>query len=135
MKTINFELSKRLNDLWLLDNIETEFKYYKMWDTYISLHESEFYKSDWDNIKTLTLEKAIEFLPWKINMPKYHRWYLWDDVLCILAIEPKDDHIEVKYNHWNMWTYIWQSWKTPLEAIEKMIEYLLDNNLIWQEKN
>jgi len=26
MKTINFQLSKILNDLWLLDNIETEWK-------------------------------------------------------------------------------------------------------------
>lgn len=30
MKTIWFELSKKLNDLWLLDNVETEFVYHKI---------------------------------------------------------------------------------------------------------
>ena len=118
MKTINFELSKRLNDLWLLDNIETEYCYNIDWDLL-----SWFYaKKEYNQIvyKTLTLEEAIDFLPTYILKHKRAKKYF--------QIYRNKDWYNIWYEfiHWEF------SKKTLLEAIEKMIEYLLDNNLLWK---
>jgi len=122
MKTINFELSKRLTEWWYLDNIETEYCYssYKWENDFILL---EWYKyntinEDWDEydmIKTLTISEALDFLPnniyWckNLQMGKQEaRYTYWDE----------DD--------WAIYFY----GETLLEAIEKLITHLLDNNLL-----
>lgn len=127
MKTINFELSKRLNDLWLLDDIETEYFYYKPYKDKDKWHiwpNSIVYWIDRWDIKTLTLEEAIEFLPKKLEvetisfqemilfMNKNEIWYYCRDLQDTII------------------NYIW---KTLLEAIENMITYLLDNNLLTKD--
>ena len=69
MNTISLELSKRLNDWWYLDNIETEYFYWNWWDSWYSLRKKwearniHFLRSEWD-YKTLTLEEVIK-LYWK----------------------------------------------------------------------
>ena len=109
MKTINFELSKRLNDLWLLDDIETEY-FYRTWDNVLY----NWNPWDWPNwIKTLTLEEAIEFLP---------DWYMVLKNNWKFIIENLNDYINPLYK--------WKHFNTLLEAIEDRIEYLLDNNLL-----
>lgn len=126
-KTINFELSKRLNDLWLLDEIETEYIYWinTKWEPNISkiynhynwidkLYPVEYYK-------TLTLEEAIEFLPkelilnWNNCNPYFNNTNCW--------------YSDSKYNIIHR-----EKWKNIIEAIQKMIEYLLNNNLLWKKK-
>ncbi len=72
MKTINIKLSKKLNELWLLNNIETEYWYYYTSDNWYMITETEY---DWNKI-------------------------------------------------------VGQDYKTPLEAIENILEYLIKNNLI-----
>lgn len=78
MKTINFELSKRLSDLWLLDNIETEYFYTKrdiwFWNIDYDIIEWRYFNiEDWD-IKTLTLEELPKFIfdiVWEYKLNKY----------------------------------------------------------------
>lgn len=115
MKTINFELSKRLKDLWLLDNIETKYSYWYFnfnWDDIVKIfNNSELIESHFEKYKTLTLEEAIEFI-WKkmcqmeLLYPNAWMWYL-QTVL-----------------KWP--TFQWDL----IEVFEQFIEYLLDNNLI-----
>ena len=125
IKTINLELSKRLNELWLLDNIETEYFWVK------TVH-GEWIIVYWDGeepisveeVKTLTLEEAIEFLP---------EWlFIRDDFKYLLTIQRTNTKKwRVIYEHINQIDIFWdQVEDTLLEAIEKMIEYLLDNNLL-----
>lgn len=117
MKTINFKLSERLNEKWLLDNRDTEYVYHKSWTRKENIFENKNHlEINWF-IKTLTFEEAIEFLPLIDNSVldfaklknKYRIWYP--------LISEKINFIH---------------WKTLLEAIEKMIEYLLDNDLLWK---
>jgi len=115
MKTLNFKLSKRLNEAWILDDIETEetiFVWWKAWE---------------DFIKTLTLEEAIDFLPKTIQD--------WD--LYWLQINWQSNwEYWIRYNNYAIRQFIHvQHWKTLLESIEKMLEYLLDNNLLTNKKN
>jgi hypothetical protein len=123
MKTISFELSKRLNDLWLLENIKTKFYIHKLvndeivvddteWHKYIT-HCGELekvaYKEGYMNYKTLTLEEACKFL---VRL---------DDVTPI----------DIYFN--KIW-FIKPSkifhFLEDLLNVEKLIEYLLDNNLL-----
>jgi len=135
MKTITLELSKRLAPY--LEDVDTEY-----W--------LEIYTSDWEDIneapedfwnlypiwntradtsvsykqiKTLTLEEAIEFLPKK--HPKYKEYYL--------RMMLYDKTWDVEYWMCEPCETMWGAcWKTLLEAIEKMLEYLLDNDLLWK---
>ena len=114
MKTINFELSKRLNDLWLLDNMETEYWY--EYDNETKNCDINYFLPFNKNIicKTLTLDESIEFI-------KNYNNTLIDFRLCI--------------NYWEYYIisnckHYYFRWKTFIEAIEKMIEFLLDNNLL-----
>ena len=105
MKTLWFKISKKLSDLWLLDNIETEYIY----DINYNLRK---YNTRWDYlffIKTLTEIEARKFI--KLDtLPEYAR-----------------NRITTLYTQW------FNCWKTLLEAIEEMLEYLLDNDLLWKE--
>ena len=121
MKVIkNIELLKRLQSyLW-----ETE-KYYnwrftfhwatlrhcfKLWTE----REENYYKAP-------TLEEALELLPSEIN--------IWGRYAC-LKIQKSKWFYKILY------TPILKTrnefYDSLLEAVEKMLEYLLDNNLLWK---
>ena len=112
MKTISFELSKTLNDLWLLNNIETEYWLYKNpnWDIIVCWYED-------NNIwKTLTLEEAIIFI-WNIKwlsskLIVFEWWYTWTN-----------NKIDINISNTDL-----------LLITEWYIEYLIDNNLITNNK-
>ena len=113
-KTINLEISKRLNEGWYLEGIETEYYFYKNpnGDFAIINHPDD---PEWINgYKTLNLEEAIEFLPYQIQY-KYDNWGL--------CITKTGKEYQVEYEHT-------ETWETLLEAIEKMLTYLLDNDLL-----
>lgn len=126
-KTISFELSKRLNELWLLDNIETKYV--------INIETKELLTNDYVNFpsiydtKTLTLQEAIEFLPYRIknNQNFYLLHFRKTEVFWV-------NQFNIDYYKWdnyNIWLFYWEiNWETLLESVEKMITYLLDNNLI-----
>lgn len=162
MEYIKFELAKKLNELWLLDNIDTEFVYNDYWTIYFAddikfvdtrkecnkIHNCEPYyifhnansyaiqnqKNEWFIYKTLTTEEALEFLPDNIV------WVYW--ALFNLVIDKNRDWylIDYKnYKHW-YWHIKWGKYfknnntRLPLiEAIEQIIENLIDNNLIWKK--
>ena len=116
MNTINFELSKKLTVWWYLDNLEVVNKepYFKPW----TLEEIL--------VKKMSLDEAIDFLPNKINdyylvLWKNEFWYWWNyfkrDELELYIL---DDYL-LKQTFWK---------QTFLEIIEKMLEYLLYNNLL-----
>lgn len=118
MKTIKFELSKRLNELWFLDNINPLWIYAKLENWYTPINEYS-YMEELD-YKTLTIEEAIEFLPKEIDKHFLNFWPLFDIWY-------------VQYQHWLWYINHWVKWTTLLEAVENMIEYLLDNNLLWNK--
>jgi len=145
MKTINLELSKRLAPY--LEDVDTEYSYYFYKDDNWKITNSIWkYKHSFvrtkifyitEEYKTLTLEEAIEFLPIKI---------LKDWVFYKYSIETEEaNEDEVYYKrYWiiyydTSWLYrdkFWNDlpwWNTLLEAIEKILEYLLDNNLLWKK--
>lgn len=114
MKTINITLSKKL--IPYLKNIDTKF-YYEDW---FIIHkwwvDIKNYKKLW-LIKTLTLEEAIEFILKKIGV---------------------EDSLQL----WNNYIWFFIKWELVLElsnfsllqAIEKILEYLLDNKKLWTQK-
>jgi len=135
-KTINLELSKRLAPY--LEGVETEFAY--IWTMSRDLVKDEYiekpvakwqirasYFSPLPDIKTLTLEEAIDFLPYRQNQ----KWRV-DRVHTLSIFKKQDDYFVAYY-----WEINWfleeikiQNGKTLLEAIESMITHLLDNNLL-----
>lgn len=141
MKTIDFELSKKLNDLWLLDNIDTEYVYHKIikwideWKYVIIINHELEWKTKTD-IKTLTIEEAIEFLPRTISVDKDYFWKAPIGRIHILW------HKDTK--EWSVWYTIIESqllvlenwdvvdieWQTLLEAIENLLYFLLENWLL-----
>lgn len=128
----NLQLLKKLEPL--LENMDVEFIACIDWEDnwQCSWHTTRIVKSDTKNIetydwwdmcqsgtdfyKTLTLKKSIEFLKqlWelKIILTNYrcNLYLLWNKLI--------------------KWENIHISTDTLLEAIEKMLEYLLDNNLL-----
>ena len=123
-KVLKFELSKRLNYLWLLDNIETEYWFTETWKFF-----------PWECIyKTLTLEEAIEFL--------IKQKITFIDIIMPITNGHYHTINSIRYfNNWKLWEIFtrgdedWYTdveiyWKTFIEAIEKMLDYLLDNNLL-----
>jgi hypothetical protein len=131
----NLELLKKLQPyLW-----ETEYKI------------TQYYKSDWspsyhfkktihksnENIyttafssksfKTLTLEEAYDKLP---------RLLLNEDHFYTPTIAPAINKTYISYDHIDLELDSLTGsieWRTLLQAIEKMLEYLIDNNLLKDE--
>ena len=132
MKTINLELCKKLTEAGILDNIETEYYINSQWVINENLFNNKHLKSI-NAVKTLTCEEAYDILPNKI----------WEKYLNIQKAWNNLQYFEVDENSIPIddWETIESSWKTLLddnqinteklllEAIEKMIEYLLENNL------
>lgn len=130
MKTINFELSKQLNEKWLLDDRETEYVYEKNRENERNLFENN--ADDifmYETIKTLTLEEAIEFLPPYIYTDTFEFLTMWrNKEVWKISYYGKYDltSLDILYEDF--------SWVTLLIAIEKMIKYLLKNDLLWQKQ-
>ena len=143
MKTINFELSKRLNERWLLNNIDTEYLIYKNKKWIVSIEENKKLTT-WTSFneiqkecialkeeiyKTLTLEEAIEFMPIYIKWKYKFNYEKFNKVVPYSNMRKWDKHwIKYTYN----WEWYIQYWKTLLEAIEEMLEWLLNNKLLWK---
>ena len=118
MKTINFELSKKLYEKWLLKFKQYEYsRFFRVDDEWNSLavckNSYNEFLEEYKEYPTMALEEAIKFLPreilwWELQMNKTCIWYEWAKTIWLLKF----------------------CWKTLLEAIEKMLEYLLDNNLL-----
>ena len=145
MKTINLELSKRLANY--LDSVKTEYSWIEKsepikWNIYWTefKHTWKFFvwkkfmdRADtnfWKEYKTLTLEEAIEFCPKRYKQQYSELTWTKNDYRLIM----------VKLDKWYCFKisdeFQWGTdksccWKTILQAIEKMLEYLLDNNLLW----
>lgn len=153
MEHIKFELAKKLNELWLLDNIDTEFVYNDYWTIYFAddikfvdtrkecnkIHNCEPYyifhnansyaiqnqKNEWFIYKTLTTEEVVEFLP---------KTYIDKDWLIYRLTIIRDSKWLIMYWDEQDNTKVNSTWETFLEAIEQMIEILIDNNLLWQQQ-
>lgn len=137
MKTINLELSKRLHEWGWLDGIETEHcwsidnkqTWYQKYSD--ALHGQENWICNYDFIfKALTLEEAIGLLPTEV-------WYL-QYKLYITKHKELNRFItweyQIYYFYWiDSETLKSVFWETLLEAIEKMLTYLLDNDLLWKQ--
>ena len=125
-KYINFELSKKLNDLGLLDNIETKYWIWQVWWVCTKLeleYLNPWYKANECWYKTLTLKEAIMFLP-KTYSDNEDYWYK-------LIITYNNNNWIVMYWDIEEHTWVFQSWASLIEVIEKMIIFLLDNKLLW----
>jgi len=123
MRTINLELSKKLAPY--LKEVDTEYIWVDI-QWCIDIIKTNNWLDEFDYIcKTFTLEEAIEFLPKTVK-----DWYIY-----WLQINWKSNlEYWIRYNNYAIRKFIYsQRWKTLLEAIEKMLEYLLDNNLLWKK--
>jgi len=119
--TIWLELSKRLTDLWLLDNIETEFSYDNNWYLYNNL-QKEFEDKYKKFYKTLTVKEAIDFIVYNIIVE-------FPNSFSIEIFKRKD-----WIHYYISWIWEWIG-ETQIEAIEEVLEYLLDNNLLLNNIN
>jgi hypothetical protein len=128
-KVISLELAKRLAPY--LENIETEYFYDNNWEAYIydKYNKYKLY------IKTLTLEEAIEFLPKQIKVKEYYNSTEYSIKKWYLQIEFIEKYMIFYINNKNISESITKAfyWKTLLEAIQQILTYLLDNNLLWQK--
>lgn len=119
MKVItNIELLKKLqpyigeSEYWLYKwEVYEQYELEMMWDNIIDFNYRE------KGLKTLTLEEAIELLPKTMYMYIYNlSWYSVSvGSLCKTIFD------DVKFK-----------WETLLQAIESMIFYLLENELLWK---
>ena len=117
IKTISFELSKRLTEY--LDNIETEYWIWQVW--WVCKKWELEYLNDWYNAeecgyKTLTISEALDFLPKRIWNYHLQLNLYWD--ICEIK------YISAGYSLHSIEV------ETLLEAIENILEYLLDTNML-----
>lgn len=122
----NIELLKKLQPY--LEYVETEYWFVlvnKEVDNY-KLERTDRYVFPNKNIdlKTLTLEEAIELLPEEL----YIKW-----IQHIFTVTKWDWFYWVNYDEDGFWAFETIQEKTLLEAIEKMLEYLIDNDLLWNK--
>ncbi len=137
-KTISLELSKRLTEKGLLDDIDTEYFYWNWKESWYSLRKKwearniHFIKNEWD-YKSMNLEEVLDFLPVRIKI----NWEVWHlDIFKRFSWKKIKVHMYyIDYSSWHFRKenkYITDT--TLLGAIEKMLEYLLDNWLLDNEK-
>ena len=116
MKTIeNIELLRKLQPILKELGVETEYEIVDDGCTEpYPMREEDIYfrwEEDFTFLKTLTLEEAIELLPDYI----------------VIDIRPN----EIWVHSTKYWYTSTSKWETPLQAIEKMLEYLIDNKHLW----
>lgn len=123
-KTISFDLSKRLDELWLLRDVETEYVFQEWikstiwkwtiifsWDWIFKIKSiKELHKWWYIFYKTLTTDEAIEFLPEWFWLKKIDWRYLF---------------LFYRKCEYRVWEENLINW------IENFIKFLLDNKLIW----
>jgi len=146
MKVItDIELLKKIQPI--LEDRETEYQYcvirklnkardWHILFAWVYNDEVEDIKKEFDcNLyieiyKTLTLEEAIEILP-KIFSRKMSKRYNID--LSTDWDQRKTHYYCCIYNlqDWRIWDRIFR-WDTPIEAIEKMLQFLIDNWHLWK---
>lgn len=117
-KVISLEASKQLEEY-----MPEEVTYY--YDIHMEdITENPNHKDldEWYYYKTLTLEEAIDMFPSWFQY-KWDKCYIWIARLDLWYIT----QIRDSTNKWN-WKTI--TWKTLLEAVEKMLLFLLENNLL-----
>jgi len=120
MKTINLSLSKRLNDEWYLEGVETE--YFYRYCSYNKIYEIT--KCGWEK---------------EIRDRYLNYWFRWDDIKTLTANEI-DKFIyrfkNEKIKKYIIWKYQWIKYdleKMDIEFYTEMLEYLLNNNLLWKQ--
>lgn len=118
-KTItDIELLKKLQPI--LEDVETE--YWLAKDTIWNYNVTKIYNTQkwlaypkiW--FKTLTLQEAIDILPRDV--------WNWELVFTKNSCRYQDILLD-----WNQWLLMF-NWETLLQAISKMLTYLIDNNLL-----
>ena len=138
---LSYELCKKLAELNIWQDIETESIYADdtWFDMNIYKNEPKFWVKDnnliWWPIKAFNLEEALEILPNNINKNnedyelvfwRHELWYWWNYFL------EDEDELYILNQSIFRWNY---RKKTLIEAIEKILEYLIDNKLIWNTTN
>lgn len=125
MKCINFEICKRLYDNWLLSFNWLDYSWYfridSEWNSLaICKHNSNYneYLEQYIKYPALNSEDAIKF----IKNSKYN-WHK-------IKIDIQEKYI-ITYEFKRFDTTTFKE-KTLLCCLEKLIEYLLDNNLLQQ---
>lgn len=140
MKTevIKLDLTKKLQPF--LKDFDCECFYYKNpnWDFTVAVMETDWFW-EWD-YKTLSTIEAIEFI-WNNNIC-YTTFYipLKKDYECNYIIRDIRTHKDGKvWDVFLIWTEeekldlpVQFCWKTLHEAIEKMLEWLLYNLILWK---
>lgn len=144
-KTISFDLSKRLDELWLLRDVETEYYITDYWEIY--------YANEIDIINTNDIN-SVMYWEWKsywkfsdkIHPPCLTANKHYDLIFKTMTTDEAFEfiwkqicHFEMPYpNAWilNWWTVHWDKIEANnlCEYFEKCITYLLDKNLIWHTK-
>ena len=124
MNTINFEISKKLYEKWFLEFKQYEYSwFFRVDDEWNSLaickHNNDYneYLETYTEYPTLTLEDAIDF----IQNKKYNSHKFNIDIL------QEYYSITIEFKIADSTTF---KEKTLLVAMEQMIEYLIDNNLL-----
>jgi len=153
MKHLKLGLCKELEEKGKLKDIETEYVYAQCyidrgdcpeWPIIdvIVFTKGEFKRRKEELglifiCKAPTLEEALEILPrthtslkwdFRINITKSIELYR----LTMYTVDFANERWAFDYIS-SVWTRLWiwqKTWKTQLEAVEKMLEYLLENNLI-----
>lgn len=121
MRVLSFETSKRLTPY-----LDKEKIYENYWDSGARQDlKNEFWfwiTSDWE-YPALNLEEALEILPPII----WNRWLEINKYPHGYCISYSENYFDIDCFNF--------SWKTLIEAVNKMINHLLDNNLIkiWEQ--
>lgn len=114
-KVINFDLAKKLNDAWI--KIDAKHLYYK-WQLFEDYEFSSYCDNytDIDHSQVISapdLEEAIEFIWKRMSHQKFLYKNAW-----IWTLQTMFD-----------WEFTW----TLMEVYEQYLEYLLDNNMLWNQ--
>ncbi len=118
MKTLSLETCKRLQEAGI--KIKTEKWYPEYCDWEDARPCNMFDLDNWDfYIPAPNLEEAIELLPYSIKDWEWFSHYL----------QMQKTHLWYKYCYNDCEIFLY--YKFNIEAVEKMINYLLDNNLLW----
>ncbi len=143
MNHLTKETSERLTKAWVLDDVETEYEYIRCcwseqydlvckWETYFDVVFD-------DTIKAPSFSEAFKLLPTRIviNEEQSDRLILdeWEYCLQMYTNSSVCPYYFMYKNSgtWNCFSHYWE-YSEIEEAIEFMLIYLLDNQLLWNKK-